>query len=178
MKQSSILLATLFKLKTLEKSCISNYRYIAYKNNIDYNYKENYTIKDLFDNKHESILCMNHFSIFIEHRVNVLLNKLCDNIKIILPNFLNSPIELIPCYIKNCDWSQTFINLYTDSKLHNLQQFIEEYDHKDSEHILYTDKIQISHNNNNPGLIKSYIGLNHKEALNQISKENLNLGIL
>lgn len=177
MKQSSILLATLFKFDALEKLCISNYRYIAYKNNIDYDYKVKYTPKDIFDNKYEMTICMNHFGIFTTANISSLLNKLKDNINIVLPHSYNMPIELIPCVIKNSDWSKNFINLYLNSKSDNLQQFIENHEYKTSLHILYTDEIQIN-NNKNLAIIKSYIDFSHKETTYHINKQNLNLGIL
>lgn len=177
--KSQTLLAVTFRHKNLEKLCIPNYKYIAIKNNIIYNKKETYNISSILNNiEFDTILCMNHFSVFVSDNTSDLLNLLnSEDTCIILPKIENNmPINLVPMIIKNCKWSNDFIKKYTFSNLYNLACFIKTFGLIDSPHIRYTD--MISTLNTKQTIIQQQIEYDMASIKQNITKINKNLGIL
>lgn len=178
MKQTSnILLVVLHKNRNLEEYCISNYKYICYNNKIDYDLKTSYSLIDIFDNSYEYILCMNHFSCFTKKNIESLILNMHSNL--LIPQFVNLPLESIPFIIKNCTWSRNFIQTYSMSSFNNLYDFINNLIQKDN--ISYSNLIQVMDSNNfyhQQSIINSYILFSQKVIIEVYRKNNLSLGIL
>jgi hypothetical protein len=179
MKKSCTLLATILRCDPLSRLCISNYTYIARNNNIYYDHHNFYTLSNIFQTEYNTILCMNNFCIFVHKHIQKLLDLLDSSINLILPTFTNMPIDMLPFYIRKCDWSQKFIDLYIQSKNYNVQSFINDFKYYNDSRILYTDLIGFdNHSTNNNTIIKQLSLLPIKSCIETIKHYNMLLGII
>lgn len=177
MNKSTILLATLFEHNTLKELCIANYTYISRNNNFDYK-KRRLNLSNIFDQNHPQIVCMNHFCIFVQKKINI--NLLDTEANIILPPILNHPLELTPFIIKNCDWSKNFIDLYLQSKCLNIKLFIQKFYQIDNKNIIINNQIfsNTINNNSNNTIIQTLLNFEVDNIVNIIKNKNLSLGII
>jgi len=180
MKTSSILLATILKNPVSEKSCVSNYKHISRTNHLMYNHNITYHISDLMNSAHPSILCMNHFSAFLVSNISKLLGLLNEKIHLVVPkDNINMPIEMIPFYIKNSEWSRKFLELYSRYNKHNLHMFLTELGYYSASEIVYTDFIQMPGKQALPHhIVRQYGDLSTQIMLDTINKYNRELGII
>lgn len=179
MTASNILLATTLKHDILSNLCIGNHTYVATYNNLTYHSKNLYSLQQLIETTHPSVICINHFSLFVTQHINAFTSLISDQIEIVFPVNIHSPLEMIPFMFKNSQWSKQFLTNYVQSKLYNCQSFIEKYGYQKCSRILYSDILH-SHNSdfNQSHIIRQYTDIPIQQTLNYMTQINLNLGII
>lgn len=132
------------------------------------------------DNAQPNILCMNHFSAFLVSNISKLLGLLNDKIHLVIPQHnINMPIEMIPFYIKNSEWSRKFLELYSRYNRHNLHMFLTELGYYNASEIVYTDLIQMPGKQALPHhMVRQCGDLSTPTMLDTINKYNRELGII
>lgn len=178
MKKYNILLATTFEYHLSKSLCISNYKYISKVAKIEYNHNMLYNTKDLLCAEHETVICMNHFSVFTSTNLSNILALLTDTTNIVLPANIGCPLETIPLCFRNCAWSRQFLSNYILSGIYNLKKFISTLSYADTDHIKQTNLIHNDSSKPKNRLIHQYMHLPTESMLESIKSNNMLLGIL
>jgi len=166
-------IANLFHIDALREVCKANYSLISIKNNMEY-YLESMNLNKIDSLAHKIVVFINDFCIFNTCEIiDFIQEKFSQGFKLILPENISYPLQLIPFCIHLDEWSMNFIRSYISSGMHNLDTFINYIGA--SSFICYDTQWS---SNNTKGLILNCIEYNLNNIFTIMIDQNYKLGII
>lgn len=167
-------IANLFHIDALREVCKANYSLVSIKNNMEYYLDESISLNKVNSLSHKVVVFMNDFCIFNTWKIiDFIQEKFSKGFKLILPENISYPLQLIPFCINIDDWSVNFIRSYISSGMHNLDKFI---DYVGASSFIYRNNQWAS--NNKKSLILNCMQYNLDDIFTIMIDQNYRLGII
>lgn len=169
----TISMKNLFRIESFMEACRSNYSYAALSNNIEYTASRTYSLNSILEHS-KFIIGINDFCCFTTTNIrSFIVDKIQAGIKLILPAYLDLPLQLMPFCISSDDWSKNFIANYISSSYNNVSKYIADIGHND---MIYISKEWSSHDQN--CIVSNCINYNIENIFSIIVNQNHKFGII
>lgn len=167
-------IVNLFHIDDLREVCKANYSLVSIKNSMEYYLDKSISLNKINELSNKAVVFMNDFCIFNTWKIiDFIEEKFSQGFKLILPENVSYPLQLIPFCMNIDEWSINFIRSYISSGIHNLNTFI---NYVGSSSFICRDTQWAS--NNTKGLILNCMEYNLDDIFTIMIDQNYKLGII
>lgn len=173
MDKNLVFIKNLFRIDNFMEATKNNHSYVAFANGIQYDTNKTYNLISMLEDG-QFIIGINDFCYFTTKKIlSFIEDKIQQGIKLILPENLDLPLQLMPFFISVDSWSKNFISNYIASSHNNVSKYIADIG---SSNMIHISKEWSSYESKS--LVPNCINYNTDDIFSIIVDQNHQFGII